>query len=85
MSATLQLTAAAPGQASTTETQYVAVKCDCPGRRGQYLRHYDKVRCPDCGLMFWALQPKRGGPLVSKPWPGPNLTRAEMLQKGWNE
>ena len=81
MSDTLQLSAAT-AQAAAPERQYVAVKCDCAGRRGGYLKHYQVVRCPDCGLFFWAIQPLKNGPLVARPWPGPNLTRAEMVERG---
>ena len=49
--------------------QYVKVPCDCGRAGGQYLAHYELVRC-DCGKFFWALQPRRDGPLVAFPWPG---------------
>ena len=32
--------------------------------------HYDRFRCVKCGHWYWALWPKRGGPLVVFPWPG---------------
>lgn len=49
--------------------QFVRLQCDCETKGGQYLNHYDLVRC-SCGRMFWALQPQRGGRLVAFPWPG---------------
>lgn len=42
--------------------------------------HYDRVIL-DCGRPYWVLQPKRNGPLTLFPWPGPNLTRAELAAK----
>lgn len=58
-----------------TPKPWVSLKaCECGKGTGQYLNHYDLVRC-SCGVMYWALQPKRGGPLVAYPWPGP--TRRE--------
>jgi hypothetical protein len=42
---------------------YISHTCGfCGQRGGQYLRHYDIVRC-SCGKVFWVLQPKRNGPL----------------------
>lgn len=49
--------------------QWVPGICDCGPRVGQYLAHYDVMRC-SCGKFFWSLQPKRDGPLVMFPWPG---------------
>jgi hypothetical protein len=46
------------------EVQWVPVKCDCGFNGGQYLRHYDKVRCA-CGVYYWALRPRRDGALVA--------------------
>jgi len=34
----------------------------CDRKVGQYLRHYEVVRCV-CGAELWALQPTRNGPL----------------------
>jgi hypothetical protein len=49
--------------------QWVRLDCDCGAKSGQYLGHYDLCRCV-CGKWFWALQEKRGGPLVAYVWPG---------------
>jgi hypothetical protein len=48
--------------------QTVSVECGC-GRNGKArLAHYDIASC-SCGLRWWALQPKRNGPLVAYPFP----------------
>ena len=60
--------------------QYCSIECDCGKKIGTYFRHYDVARC-SCGRAWWALQPKRNGPLALSIWPGPNLTRAEMEGK----
>lgn len=47
------------------EKQWVSVHCDECGFKGRaYLAHYDGAVCR-CGKRYWALQPKRGGPLVA--------------------
>jgi len=54
-------------------------KCPC-GKTlivANELRHYMRIILA-CGNVVWALQPRRGGPLVLYPWPGPNLTREQM-------
>lgn len=48
---------------------WVNVDCPCGKGGGEYLAHYALVRC-SCGKMFWALQPKRDGPLLAFPHPG---------------
>lgn len=45
------------------------VQCRCGKKHGAYLKHYQLLRA-SCGVFFWALQPKRGGPLVLFPHPG---------------
>ena len=67
----------------SAEGQWVPIHCPCESKGGQYLKHYDVVRC-SCGKFFWALQPKRNGPLKAFPWPGRNLTRAELEEKEGN-
>jgi hypothetical protein len=53
-----------------TPRQYVPIPCECSeGKKGQYLEHYEIVRC-NCGRVWWALQPDAGGPLVAHVWPG---------------
>jgi hypothetical protein len=64
--------------------QHVTFECHCGRRYSGTVGHYDRV-LPDCNHPHWALQPKRGGPLVMYPWPGPNLTRAEYAAKYPNE
>ena len=50
--------------------QLVTHKCDC-GHKGQArMNHYDLCRCNNCGATWWALRPKRGGPLVAVLHPG---------------
>ncbi len=52
------------------QTQYVSFVCDrCSKRVGCNISHYGLMECM-CGKEWWALQPKRGGPLVAFPWPG---------------
>ena len=53
-------------QAGAPKTQYVRLHCECGAKAGAKLTHYDIVQCV-CGRMFWALQPKRNGPLVAFP------------------
>lgn len=63
--------------------QWVPSICDCHRAKGtkggQYLFHYDRLIC-SCGKTYWALLPKRGGPLVMFPWPGHNLSREQMKE-----
>lgn len=54
---------------ASDKEQWVNSVCDCGSKGGAYLKHYQLLRC-SCGRMFWALRPKRNGPLVSYPWPG---------------
>ena len=42
--------------------------------------HYDRIQT-DCGARWFVLRPKRFGPLVLFPHPGPALTRWEMAEK----
>jgi hypothetical protein len=52
--------------------QCLSFKCECGLKPGQYyLKHYEVCRC-QCGRFFWALQPKRSGPLKAFIWPGRN-------------
>jgi hypothetical protein len=49
--------------------QLFVLRCEC-GRNGTVrLRHYELVRC-ECGLVYWALRPKRNGAMKLFPWPG---------------
>jgi hypothetical protein len=64
--------------------QQVTFECHCGKRYRTTVAHYDRLWL-DCGHPHWALQPKRGGPLVMYPWPGPPLTRAEYAAKYPNE
>jgi hypothetical protein len=57
--------------------QTVSVDCGCGKRHTVEIDHYGRVRM-SCGVIYWALQPKRDGAYMLKPWPGPNLTREEM-------
>ena len=52
-------------------------KCACGKVHRVEAEHYDRI-IVECGAKVWALQPRRGGPLVLFPWPGRNLTREEM-------
>lgn len=52
-----------------SEKEFVPMHCACGYDGGQYLDHYGLVRCK-CGKFYWALRPKRFGPLVAFPWPG---------------
>ena len=61
----------------TREIQEVKVKCPCGRTHVFNGGHYDRV-IMSCGRPYWILQPKRAGQFVLFPWPGPNLTRAEM-------
>lgn len=56
---------------------WCSILCDCGHQCGQYLQHYGLVKC-SCDRVFWALRPKRNGPLILYPWPGHNLSRNDM-------
>jgi hypothetical protein len=58
-------------------SQSVQFACPCGKTHRFTVEHYDRV-IVQCGRPWWALQPKRNGPLVMFPWPGRNLTREEM-------
>jgi len=50
------------------EEQYVRFTCDrCQKVCGANMSHYDFVSCGKCGKLYWALQPKRNGPLIAFP------------------
>lgn len=56
---------------------WLAHECGfCGAKGGQYLRHYEVMRC-SCGHFFWALQPKWNGPLVLFVHPGFHPKEAE--------
>jgi hypothetical protein len=56
--------------------QNFTVPCDCSRKGVVKLGHYEVARCPQCNCQFWAVQPKRNGPLVIRPWPGlPGMER----------
>lgn len=45
------------------ERQQLSYRCGACGHRATvYIEHYGKTYCK-CGLTFWALQPRKGGPL----------------------
>jgi hypothetical protein len=50
--------------------QHFTVPCDYARKGSVKLGHYGVCRCPNCNCRFWALQPKRFGPLVLFPHPG---------------
>lgn len=58
------------------QVQYVRSPCECGvGGGWRMVQHYDVLRCR-CGREFWAIRPKRNGPLVASPWPGlPGMER----------
>ncbi len=61
--------------------EWVNSCCDCGTKGGQYLRRYELCRC-SCGRMWWALRPKRNGPLVAFFWPGDaRMERARRLER----
>ena len=60
--------------------QEVSVVCTCGKTHCFNIRHYDRVLL-SCVRPMWALQPKRNGPLVMFPWPGPALTARELAAK----
>lgn len=50
--------------------QYIIFLCDACGKKFRLqASHYDKFRCM-CGKAYWALRPKRYGPLLAYAWPG---------------
>lgn len=53
--------------------------CPCGKLHRVEAQHYDRM-IMECKRPYWALQPKRNGPLVLFPHPGPNLTRQEMAE-----
>jgi hypothetical protein len=60
--------------------QPVKFNCPCGSSSTEVVGRYAVVRCR-CGKFQWTLQPRRGGPLRFFPWPGPNLTRAELAEQ----
>lgn len=58
----------------------VTVDCACGKTHCFKIRHYDRLLLK-CGRMMWALQPKRNGPLVMFPWPGPPMSERELAVK----
>jgi hypothetical protein len=60
--------------------QTVRFKCPCGKTHELEMDHYDRVIL-SCKTPVWAIQPTRNGPYEVRLWPGPNLTRAEMLRK----
>lgn len=73
VSATLPAAAAVNGDSA----RYVRVVCECGFRGGNYLRHYQVCRCV-CGRFYWALQPKRNGPLVAFAWEAPKAPERNL-------
>lgn len=61
-----------------TPREVVQTTCDCGRPIVVNIEHYQRVACRDCGKIYWALQPKRNGPLVLFPWPGTH----EMQREG---
>lgn len=53
----------------------VAIHCGCGQKWQQSLKRYEIVRCA-CGKFWWALRPRRDGPLRAFAWPGQNLKEA---------
>lgn len=53
--------------------QQLSVECARCGRKvGAMVNHYQVVVCP-CGWRYWALEPKRDGPMVLVPHDASNL------------
>ncbi len=44
--------------------------CTCGQKVIVTIGHYQRVMCRSCGLIWWALQPKRDGLLKLFVWPG---------------
>jgi hypothetical protein len=65
---------------SNLPDQTVTGTCRCGKAFRIRVSHYDRVIL-SCQHPYWALQPRRNGPLVMFPWPGPALTRAEYRAK----
>lgn len=59
----------------------VIYQCPC-GKTHQLadVEHYDRLLLK-CGNKVWAIRPLRNGPLKLNPWPGPNLTAAELRER----
>ncbi len=56
---------------SPTHKAHLSTTCECGARIITEVGHYDIARCPKCDCRWWALQPKRNGPLKLFLWPGP--------------
>jgi len=50
-------------------SELCANPCACGAGGTALLRHYETVLCR-CGQTFWALRPRKNGPLVLVPHPG---------------
>jgi len=70
--------------ANPTGKQLVIHACECGRAHHLTVGHYDRMLLK-CGRMMWALQPKRNGPLVMFPWPGPPMPARELAQKESDE
>lgn len=72
----LEIQRPTPGDAVMT----VMHACDCGAVHHLKVKHYDRVLLK-CGRMVWAIQQKKFGPLVMRPWPGPPMSSRELAQK----
>jgi hypothetical protein len=70
----------AAAEPTKAKKPWVSIRCECGETHGNYLGHYDRLRA-SCGRFFWVLQPNCDGPFQLFPWPGQNLSRAEMAEK----
>jgi len=50
-------------------SHWVSVVCECGKKIGAHLSHYEILVCY-CDRKYWAMRPKRFGPLVLFPYPG---------------
>ena len=56
-------------QRAQDNPETVTLVCGCGFKGHASQVHYGRVRCK-CGRLFWALRPRRDGPLVAFPLPG---------------
>jgi len=45
-------------------------RCRCGALLEAHVEHYDKIRCPSCGAVYWALWPARSSFLKMVLHPG---------------
>lgn len=70
----------AQSQRAADVAERVIYTCECGSKRQATAKRYERFNCGECGTFWWALRPKRNGPLVGFKWPGPDLSREQLAE-----